>query len=613
MHGDAQQRDVTVPLSVLTVVLLAGAFGLAIGVTEGIARTVQRYLFGTRMWVSPDVVWMAPIADVALFLLLGVVLAGLGRLWPALRSARVVVIVCVFAALAGPLFSYERFHILTGLALATGMAVQAGRMTPRPSTLIKLATRGAWVLAAVILISTAVTRGGRWLDERRTVSGLPASEEGAPNVLLIILDTVRAASLSAYGYHLPTTPTLEQVAERGVLFEHAWSTSPWTLPAHASMFTGRYPNELSTGWVTPLDETYPTLAERFAARGYLTAGFVANMMYTTRDGGLQRGFAHYEDYPVSVSMVISSSWLTRLIASKLRASFGSHQKLVRKHADAVNHGFLRWLDEETERPFFVFLNYMDTHAPYLPPEPFAGRFGPEREGPAMHDLSRRRDWSEAEIDAERAAYDASIAWLDSHLNRLFEALEARGALDNTIIVVTSDHGEQFAEHGLMDHGNSLYRTALEIPLLIAWPERVPAGVRVDTPVSIRDLPATLTGLAFGRAELPGRPLARLWDDADVEPSPLLSELEGGIRSPEWLPLSRGRMQSLVAGGYHYIRNGDGREELYDLSTDPQGTRDLAGTEAAVPRLAAFRSQLDALLQSTGGSEIAHSHQPTGVR
>lgn len=599
MNGDARRRDRATPLSGVETIVVAGFFGLLTGVMEGIIRTLQRYLLGFRMWVSPDIVWMAPVVDVALFLLLGLALVGLGRKWPAFRSPGVVVTLCVFVALIGPLLSYQRFHVLASLALAVGVAVQAGRMAPGPRRLAKLATRGAWTLGAVVLIAAGVLRGGQWLDERRALSELPPGEEGAPNVLLIILDTVRAASLSAYGYPLPTTPTLEAEAERGVVFEHAWSTSAWTLPAHASIFTGRYPNELSTGWKMPLDDTHPTLAERFASHGYSTAGFVANLMYTTRDGGLQRGFAHYEDYPVSVSMAVANSWLARLIASKLRPWLGNDQKLVRKHARSVNRDFLRWLDGQGERPFFVFLNFMDAHAPYLPADSFSGRFGPAREGRAMHDLSTHRDWSAAEIDSERAAYDGSIAWLDAQLGHLFEELGTRGVLDNTILVITSDHGEQFGEHGLMDHGNSLYRPLLEVPLLVVWPGRLPAGVRVDTPVSLRDVPATITDLAFGRAELPGRSLAPLWAGGDVVPSPVLAELQQGIRSPAWLPVSRGDMQSLVVGGHHYIRNGDGREELYDLSVDPQERRDLAGSDAA--RLAATRAQLEALIGPVGSS------------
>lgn len=223
----------------------------------------------------------------------------------------------------------------------------------------------------------------------------------------------------------------------------------------------------------------------------------------------------------------------------------------------------------------------------------------------MHDLSTRRDWSAAEIDSERAAYDGSIAWLDSELGKLFEALGARGRLDNTIVVVTSDHGEQFGEHGLMDHGNSLYRPLLEVPLVIVWPGRVPAGVRVDTPVSLRDLPATITDLVFGQPTLPGRSLAGLWDDSSMIPSPLLSELQEGIRSPEWLPVARGDLESLVVDDHHYIRNGDGREELYDLSADPEERRDLVGSEAAGPRLAILRARLEALLGPAGVAVRGH--------
>ena len=137
--------------------------------------------------------------------------------------------------------------------------------------------------------------GGDWLKERRELCR-PLPPGDPPNVLLIVMDTVRADRLSLYGYHRPTSPALEALAKGGIRFDEARATAPWTLPSHASMFTGRWPHELDASWRTPLGTKFPTLAEYLGSRGYATAGFVANVEYCSSEFGLDRGFTHYEDY-----------------------------------------------------------------------------------------------------------------------------------------------------------------------------------------------------------------------------------------------------------------------------------------------------------------------------
>src|SRR5262249_26112196 len=153
------------------------------------------------------------------------------------------------------------------------------------------------------------------LTEARAKAKLAPVSDNAPNVLLIVLDTVRAANLSLYGYPRPTTPQLELFAENGVSFERALSPAPCTLAPHATMFTGRFPHELSVDWVPPLDASYTTLAEYLSDRGYLTAGFVSNTRYCSYEHGLDRGFVHYEDYPVSPEQIVVSSSLVRYLST----------------------------------------------------------------------------------------------------------------------------------------------------------------------------------------------------------------------------------------------------------------------------------------------------------
>jgi arylsulfatase A-like enzyme len=361
------------------------------------------------------------------------------------------------------------------------------------------------------------------------------------------------------------------------------------LPSHASIFTGRLAHELTTNFVTPLDTRDPTIAEHFRDRGYATAGFVANLIYTTREDGLARGFLRYEDHPVSLRAAINSALLTRSIAHRFR-KFGRNDKLVRKSAATINDSFLAWLDRPRERPFFAFLNYFDTHGPYLPPDSLAGRFGPRRTELAYHDLSNREAWTPQQIAAERAAYEGMLAYLDGELGRLFAELERRGLLDNTIIVVAGDHGEQFGEHGLMDHGNSLYSPLLRVPLLIRYPGRVPTGLRIQQPASLRDLPATLVELSGAApASFPGASLSRMWNTPDPVGAPLFAEVRDAIRPNPWLPIAKGDLRSAVADGYHYIENGDGSEELYYLVDDPAELRNLSGEEQTRPILERMRS------------------------
>lgn len=297
----------------------------------------------------------------------------------------------------------------------------------------------------------------------------------APNVLLIVLDTVLAASLSLYGYERTSSPHLEQFARTGVRFDHALSTAPWTLPSLASMFTGHYPHELSADWERPLDASKPTLAEVLRSRGYRTAGFVANSLYCSRSSGLNRGFSYYEDFTLSPGQLVASSSLGRMIANNpnTRRIIGYPDVLGRKRASGLNANFLNWLSSwDRARPFFVFLNYFDAHSPYLPPEPFDELFGPKkpRRNP---NLAAEWQWTSEDVQAERDAYDRSIAYIDYHLGVLFDELEARGALENTLTIIASDHGEGFGKHRVMGHGNSIYLSSIHVPLLISCPRACP--------------------------------------------------------------------------------------------------------------------------------------------
>ncbi len=537
-------------------------------------------------------------------------------------------------AMLGLVFMYHRLHRVAMLVLAIGFGVQAARMIAANPDGFRRFTRRTtgWMAVLVVAIGVGVT-GSMWWKERRLISALPSAQDGAPNVLLIILDTVRAASLGLYGYDRPTSPALDRFAMRGIIFDNAIATAPWTLPSHGSMFTGRFPHEMSADWQVPLDETYPTLAEVLAERGYLTAGFVANTFYGSYEHGLDRGFAHYEDYTVGLGQMLNSSSLGFLIfagrpgfsANFFRGIIGNFEFLGRKKADDITGDVLSWLDENEDRPFFAFVNYFDAHWPYTPPAEFRRQFGvTERPLGLGRNARRRTGIDEAELRREdkpssydKNAYDAAIASQDRELGELFDELERRRFLDNTLVIITSDHGEQLGEHGLFAHGNSLYMPLIHVPLVISFPGRVPEGRRVARFATLRSLPATVLDLVRARDEqrIPGTSLAAMWSDPAARGDPLLSEVRKGINTARHVPVTKGDMKSLIESAHHYIRNGDGREELYDLTTDPAELTDLAPAEQARPALLRSRTMVQELTQprSASGGRGGEAEPVLGAR
>jgi arylsulfatase A-like enzyme len=640
---------------------LAVGFGLLTGLADGIAWLIQDRLLRHRTDLGTETLWMAPLADLVVFGLVGGALSALRRYRPGLVTLARAVAVFAFLAYASVLLSIKRLHPGASLLLAAGLGIQTGRWAGRHSgsfLVVFRATLGWTWLSAIgsqlsaivhrlfaggrgpisdqppmanqppaplldrrhVLLSAGATvagiglgvHGWRALVEQRTSAGLPAPPEGAPNVLLIVLDTVRAQSLGLYGYKRPTTPRLERLAANGVVFQRAISTASWTLPSHATMFTGRYLHELSTTYERALDATYPTLAEAFRDSGYATAGFVANVSYCARHFGLARGFTHYEDFPISAGQVVLSGTLTRKLADwyAVRRLTRFYDYWNRQPAELINEHFLDWLSRRAGRPFFAFLNYFDAHTPYLPPRPFETMFGPRR----LHDYQRHVrqrqfdcDWldrhklSPAERQSENDAYDGAIAYMDQQLGLLLAELEKRGELNNTLVVITADHGEHFGEHGLYFHGNSLYLPLLHVPLVVLFPGKLPAGVRVDRAISLRDLAATVVDVAGLHTEVsfPGNSLARLWNGPSPTVSglvePLLSEHEGGWLRELWYPSAHGSMRSLLRGRFHYINYADGTEELYDFESDPRESSDLVKARKGRQHVVQFRAELRAML------------------
>lgn len=554
------------------------------------------------------VFWMVPLADVLVFLIPIAFLALLARRWSGPRTLFATTAVFATLTVLSLLFNFTWLHWGAAILLSAGAGIQLARFaTPRADALHAVVRRSLPVMVLIIALAGLASTGWRELKQRRLLASVPAPP-GSPNVLLIILDTVRGFSLSTYGYERETTPNLSRIASEGVRFERAFATAPWTLPSHASMFTGRAPHELSADMVSPLDGEWPTLAEAMSARGYATAGFVANLGYCTAESGLDRGFSHYEDLTTSWLLVAHSSSLIRVTATKALVSLlggGERSRLYRKDADQINGDFLRWIPTSEGRPFFAFLNYYDAHRPYLPPSPYELKYSAN-----IRDRFRVvASGSKSKLPPEAAqvltdAYDGSLVYLDDRIGKLMAELEARGTLENTIVIVTADHGEQFGEHGLFFHANSLYTQLLQVPLIITGKGRVPRGLTIPTPVSLIDVPATILAMTDpeGNEDFPGETLGRLLSadsTASQRHQPLVAALGTKAQMIEYFAPKDG-LRSIMIDGLHYIqggrsRRGEVREELFDLVQDPREERDLAATDSGLAVLPRFRAALDSLV------------------
>ena len=551
--------------------------------------------------MSRHFVWMIPLSNLSIFLASGLLLGLLGWFRPALAS-RTAVVVFGFLCCLALLLTVPGLYAMAAISLAGGMAALiARRASKHPARFQRILAISIPVLAVTAFGFGGWDRLQAVLVDRSTAPAATAIGADAPNVLLLVLDTVRAESLSLYGYDRDTTPNLARLARRGIRFDQARSTAPWTLPSHASMFTGRWPHELKVGENQPLDSTYPTLAEFLSARGYATGGFVANTFFCNSWFGLGRGFEHYDDFyaeqlAVSFGEALRCSSLGRLAVRLLRDPFGVDRR--RKDASQINGDFLNWISRQEGQPFFAFINYFDAHTPYVLPAGVEHRFGRppanDQEVATIQgwDARMRTSVTESELTLARDTYDDCIAYLDAEIGNLFDDLESRGVLDKTIIIVTSDHGEGLGEHGLIGHGRSLYDQEMRVPFLVFLPQGAHAGESVGEAVSLRDIPATVADLLKLKTDspFPGESLGsllerRLHRGYFGKELPVLIEVllrEQISKNPNRPPAWRGPMYGVVAENQTYIRNADGQEELYDLQTDPMQSRDQAESADSNP-------------------------------
>jgi arylsulfatase A-like enzyme len=616
----ARRTRSPIPLSPMAAIVLAIAIGLACGYLDLLMVIVKKYWWSDlgHFETARDFPWSIPVAHVVLLLVPGLLLAAMARLRPGGLSLRagtwlLSTLALWMTLLRAPLYGAAVLILAAGLARPMSGAI-AHCIAHNPSRARPLLA----VLFAVLILLATLSSGREAVREHFAVGGLAPSSPDARNVVLIVWDTVRASSLSLSDYPRITTPNLARWARTGVRFTRALAPAPWTFASHGCFFTGRWPYSVDLHSNNVLDTADPTLAEYLASRGYQTAGFAANTNYCSYEGGLNRGFTHYEDYPLTplslLGRTVPGSWILKNIVSSGDFHEQKWIRLQSRDARGINSAFIDWLRvRRQDHPFFAFLNYFDAHDPYVPPPEYAGRFGIRPDSPRdyhfLTDFAHLKTSVAArDVMMARDCYDDCISFLDDQLGRLLETLKGQGLLDHTLVIITSDHGESFGVHGIFGHGGSLYLDEVAVPLVILSPG-VTASVVAD-PVSLRDLPATVVdelGLAPG-SRFPGHSLSTLWrsipGQADSEKSPAFSEIAHptAFEPQEDRGLSRrGVQMSLVASGRHYIRDGSGTERIYDLRTDPYETNNLIGSAPGDQCVVDFRRMLLKLLTDSSGS------------
>lgn len=420
----------------------------------------------------------------------------------------------------------------------------------------------------------------------------PARED----VVLVVVDTLRADHLGLYGYGRGTSPRLDDLARQATVFDAAWSAAPWTLPSVMSIMTSRYPSSHKVendGLKLPAG--VPTLAETLQPAGYATGGFVSHV-YVSDTFGFGRGFEVFEDFGLSQP------------GYRLEAG-------MEPPADRVTDAALAWLNCQGRRPVFLLVHYFDPHWPYAPPEPYRALYPNPYAGPldASYDsISRYLDPLVPIPEEYRRflidRYDGEVRFVDDQIGRLFEGITASGRAARSWVIVTADHGEEFKDHGSMGHGRRLYEETVRVPLIIGRPSRAPAGrgagavaaARVAVPVSGIDLFPTIMALTGVKAPggLQGASLVPLLraGPGPAGDRPLVCET---IRLNAHQKAVRRKALKLIQS------MDENRTELYDLAADPLERRDLSAERPEERRalVRALFSQVDFL---SGGWNVRWS-------
>lgn len=559
----------------------AVTFGLAEGSILALARLAP--LLQAAYKVPNEVIWVAPLVGLPIHLALAVVLSAVARIVPvrfAGRSPAVAVAVHAFFGAATVAATPGYIGRLGSVLFALGVAAFVHRQVAPAAAdfVMSLRKRIAWAASPVAAAAALVALWG-WGTERVAASRLADPQEGAPNVLMVVLDTVRRDRFHDRSGP-PVAPNLEAFFRRGVTYTDAWSTTSWSLPSQGTFLTGLLPHQHGADWPEArLRDDVTTLPEVFAARGYATGAFSGNSSWVTPEY-LGRGFLRFRVY-VPEDVVRRTENGRRL--DDVLDEIGYDNAGRGKKAPAVNAQFLSFLDDHAGRPFFAYLCYMDVNQ-------------------ALHARKLNRpDLGPAAPADIAAAADEGLRKLDADFADLLAELERRKLLDSTIVAVVSDHGESFGDDGTKcdhrpsGHATSLYPEQVRVPMAIVGPGVPQPGARVTRAVSVVGLAGTVADLAGARGAVPG-PRLPLHPDAAGDPEPVVATLR--------FHLADDVARTAVVPPHQYIRTyreSRGlvpKTELFDLGADPRGWTDLAEDDAH----AATRSRLADVLRVLVGPE-----------
>lgn len=474
-----------------------------------------------------------------------------------------------------------------------------------------LARAGRWAFAVALLL-LIVSLGVQWVERPRLLpetaawaeAGGAAPAPGGPNVVLVVLDTQRIDRLGCYGYERPTTPRLDRFAADAMVYDRYISTAVWTMPSHASIFTGLYPSEHGTSWNHIwLDDRFSTMAEVLGERGYQTFGLSNNIVVSPHTN-LAQGF---DRFGVPQAIVNArGTYLEKFLNGVLYPAGRVGTWLGRitgqdQGAKQTNRIAARWLaGRDRERPFFLFVNYLEPHDPFRPTGPHRRLFV----DPADLRDSYRLNWdaiaefaimksdvySEADLAILNDTYDAETRLTDDRLGQLLEIVAAESDLDSTLVIITSDHGENLGDHHLLRHGWCVYDTLAHLPLIIRYPSRVPPGRSGEMAQTVDLLPTVLDAVDGEPPAAPAGSGRSLFSPPPAPPEdegePPLPELTGRAAVIEYnapnrthinaaqvkqLRVDRTPFESAIfgvrQGPWKYITYEDGRRELFNVEED----------------------------------------------
>jgi len=419
------------------------------------------------------------------------------------------------------------------------------------------------------------------------------------HVVLIVIDTLRADALGCYGYTRPTSPAIDALANAGTLFEDVTSAASWTKPATATLLSGLYPSRhgaLHHGSSLRTPDDLSTLAEAFQASGFATAGFVSNPNVKAVFD-FDRGFDTYFDAPVEdtvAAAALRDSHFGRLLVALTRHQFNWNYE---NDVFRMNEHVLAFLRANHDQDLFLYVHYIDPHTPYAPPERWRKAFEQDHPGFPIHNERRRL--------VGRDLYDAEVRTTDEGLEQLFDEMRALDTFDESLIAITSDHGEEFDEKGLFEHGFSIYQAEVFVPLILHGPGV--AVQRVAQPIATVHLPATLLDLAEARERLVGDE-RRFGDGVSVgdvvrgreatTPNPGFVENEFNMsqrRDPDFVlrGLRDGPLKLIVTleSRYRPVGRYPGFE-LFDLAVDPGELVNLFDLPEQAERTEALLERLD---------------------